>query len=85
MSIQKNNATPDKRLPLEPSGRVVALFFLGWTLLAAIPATSAYLGAGAPGLPVWWAMFKKIGVYYYLCCLAAPLIYRLTFSLPYRG
>ncbi len=65
--------------------RIVVLSFLGWTLLAAIPTTSAYLGMGAEGVELWWAMFRKIGLYYYMWGLAAPLLYRLTDALPYRG
>lgn len=65
--------------------RLILLSFVGWSLLAAIPTTSAYLGGGAPGLPVWWAMFIKIGGYYYLWGLVTPLLYRMTDRLPYRG
>ena len=65
--------------------RWVVLSFIGWSLLAAIPTTSAYLGSGAPGVEVWWAMFKRIGLYYYMWGLLTPLIYRLVDTLPYRG
>jgi len=65
--------------------RLILLSILGWSLVAAIPTTSAYLGSGAPGLPVWWAMFVKIGGYYYMWGLISPLLYRLTNRLPYRG
>lgn len=58
--------------------RLILVSLLGWSLLAAIPATSAYLGSGATGFGVWWAMFKRIGLYYYLWGLAAPLLYRVT-------
>jgi len=75
-------------LTLQGAGRywrLALLSFIGWSLLAAIPTTSAYLGTGAEGLPVWWAMFKRIGIYYYLWGLLTPFIYRLTDTLPYRG
>ncbi len=65
--------------------RLVLLSFVGWSLLAAIPTTSAYIGAGAQNPAIWWAMFKKIGLYYYIWGLLTPLLYRLTVSLPYRG
>ncbi len=65
--------------------RLGVIFVLAWTLLAAIPTTSAYLGSGANGLTVWWAMFRKIGLYYYLWGLVSPLIYQLTIRLPVRG
>jgi len=65
--------------------RLALLSFIGWSLLAAIPTTSAYLGTGARGLPIWWAMFKRIGIYYYLWGLLTPFIYKLTDTLPYRG
>ncbi len=65
--------------------RLILLSFVGWSLLAAIPTTSAYLGGGAPGLGVWWATFKKIGLYYYLWGLLTPFLYRMTDALPYRG
>lgn len=65
--------------------RFALLSFIGWSLLAAIPTTSAYLGTGAEGLPIWWAMFKRIGIYYYLWGLLTPFIYKLTDALPYRG
>jgi signal transduction histidine kinase len=64
---------------------LILVSFIGWSLLAAIPTTSAYIGTGAAGLEVWWAMFKKIGLYYYMWGLLTPLIYRLTDRLPYRG
>ena len=70
---------------LRRNWHLILVSFIGWSLLAAIPTTSAYLGGGAPGLPVWWAMFVKIGGYYYLWGLVTPLLYRLTDSLPYRG
>ncbi|MEO0425245.1 MAG: histidine kinase [Pseudomonadota bacterium] len=65
--------------------RFVLLSLLGWSLLAAIPTTSAYLGTGARDIAVWWAMFSRIGVYYYLWGAVAPLLYRMTDVLPYRG
>ena len=65
--------------------RPILVSFIGWSLIAAIPVTSAYVGAGLPGLGVWWDIFKKIGLYYYLWGLSAPLLYRLTDYLPYRG
>lgn len=65
--------------------RITIASFVGWSLLAAIPVTSSYLIAGAPGFELWWALFTKIGLYYYLWGLTAPLLYILTDSLPYRG
>ncbi len=65
--------------------RVLAISFLGWSLLAAIPVTAVYIGNGAPGMAVWWTIFTKIGLYYYLWGLLSPFIYRLTDRLPYSG
>ena len=65
--------------------RLVVLSLVGWSLLAAIPTTSAYIGFGAPGFSLWWSIFKGIGFYYYLWGILTPLIYRLTDILPYRG
>ena len=65
--------------------RLALLSLVAWSLLAAIPTTSAYIGTGAQGFAMWWAMFRKIGLYYYLWGLAAPLLYRLTDALPWRG
>ncbi len=36
-------------------------------------------------MAVWFAMFKKIGLYYYMWGLLTPFIYRMTNALPYRG
>lgn len=63
----------------------IIVSFLGWSLVAAIPVTSAYLSAGAPGFAAWWAIFTKIGLYYWLWGMLAPLLYRLTDVLPYQG
>ncbi len=65
--------------------RLIVVSVIGWSLLAAIPVTSAYLGTGSRGFAVWWAMFKKIGLYYYLWGLTAPALYRLSERLPYHG
>lgn len=65
--------------------QLVAVSFVGWSLLAAIPVTAVYIGNGAPGMAVWWTIFTKIGLYYYLWGLLAPFIYRLTDRLPYSG
>lgn len=65
--------------------QLVLLSIVGWTLLAAIPTTSAYIGTGAQDPAIWWAMFTKIGLYYYIWGLLTPLLYRLTDALPYRG
>lgn len=65
--------------------RLLLVSLVGWTLLAAIPVTAVYIGNGAPGMAVWWTIFSKIGLYYYLWGLLAPFIYQLTDRLPYRG
>lgn len=65
--------------------RLILLSFVGWSLLAAIPTTAAYIGSGAPGFRAWWNIFRNIGLYYYLWALLSPLIYRLTVALPGRG
>lgn len=70
---------------LQRHWRLILLSAVGWTLLAAIPTTSAYLGSGAGDPSLWWAMFRKIGIYYYLWGLLSPLLYRLTNELPMRG
>ena len=65
--------------------RLLVVSFVGWSLLAAIPVTAVYIGSGAPGMAVWWKIFTKIGLYYYLWGLLSPFIYWLTDRLPYRG
>jgi len=65
--------------------RLLVVSFVGWSLLAAIPVTAVYIGNGAPGMTVWWTIFSKIGLYYYLWGLLSPFIYQLTDRLPYRG
>ena len=58
--------------------RIIALMFLGWTVLAGIPATSAYISAGGDSIGLWLRFFLPIAAYYYLWGLATPLIYRLV-------
>ena len=54
----------------------ILLALLGWTLLAAIPTSSAYIAEGSLGLGRWLYIFGHIAPYYYLWALFTPLIYR---------
>ena len=54
------------------------LTFLAWSLLAAIPTSSAYLAAGSGGVGRWLLFFSYIGPYYYLWALASVGIFLLA-------
>lgn len=58
--------------------RWLAIALLAWTLLAAIPTSSAYLAAGSGGLGQWLLFFSYIGPYYYLWALASIGIFLLA-------
>jgi hypothetical protein len=63
------------------------LAFAAWSLLAAIPTSSAYIIDGSQGLQRWLWIFGNIAPYYYLWALATPGIYRLykTWLSPRHG
>lgn len=58
---------------------------LTWTVLAAIPTSSAYIAEGSPGLSRWLRIFGYIAPYYYLWALATPGIYRLSTTILHPG
>ncbi|MDX1556704.1 MAG: histidine kinase, partial [Xanthomonadales bacterium] len=59
----------------------------GWTVLAAIPTSSAYIAEGSLGVRRWLFIFGNIAPYYYLWALFTPAIYRLSTTVlnPARG
>ena len=54
------------------------LALLAWSVLAAIPTSSAYIAEGSLGLARWLRVFGYIAPFYYLWALVTPAIYRLS-------
>lgn len=63
--------------PSRDRAKWIALSLLGWTFLAAIPTSSAYIIDGSAGFGRWLGIFRYIAPWYYLWALVTPLIYRL--------
>jgi hypothetical protein len=59
--------------------------FAGWTLLAAIPATSAFIVMRGQDAGFWWRLFKPLLTYYYAWALVTPLIYALVARMSFAG
>jgi two-component system, LytTR family, sensor kinase len=64
---------------------VVCAALAGWTILAAIPTTSAFIAAGGEDTALWWRIFRPIVLYYYGWALLTPLIYVMVTRLPLSG
>jgi len=65
----------------------IVFAFLAWSVLAAIPTSSAYLAEGSHGFARWLRIFGNIAPYYYLWALLTPAIYWLSIQTlhPARG
>jgi two-component system LytT family sensor kinase len=79
--------TPRGPIERALTGRAVPVMLglAGWTLLAAIPTTSAYIVVQGQGAALWWRFFKPLVTYYYAWALVTPLIYLMVSRLPITG
>lgn len=78
---------PEPGVARDTRTRWILLALAAWTVLAAIPTSSAYIAEGSLGLGRWLRIFTNIAPYYYLWGLATPGIYRVSMSWlsPERG
>jgi sensor histidine kinase YesM len=66
------------------SARFWVLAAFGWTMIAVIAASSAFVALKGQSYTLWSQLFSQLLIYYYLWALLAPASYFLLVRLPFK-
>lgn len=78
-------STPRKPINFwNKSARFWFLAAFGWTMIAIIAASSAFVALKGQSYVLWSQLFSRILIYYYLWALLSPLAYLMVTRLPFK-